>query len=765
MSTRGSVPALLPSRHGAFLAAFALLAVLLLALSPHAAAGAPLTERVSISSAGVQGDGVSSAPSISADGRYVAYSSRATNLVGGDTNGSSDIFVRDRVTGTTTRVSVSSTGVQGDGDSYWPSISADGRHVAFFSNATNLVDGDTNGDYDVFVHDRVTGTTTRVSVSSAGAQGDGASLGLSLSADGRYVAFESYATNLVDGDTNGDYDVFVHDRVTGTTTRVSVSSTGAQGDGESYGPSLSADGRYVAYFSRATNLVGGDTNGSYDVFVHDRVSGTTTRVSVSSAGAQGDGDSSGPSLSADGRYVAYFSRATNLVGGDTNGSSDVFVYDRVTGTTTRVSVSSAGAQGDLDSTNQPFISADGRFVAFRSDATNLVGGDTNGNPDVFVRDRVGGTTTRVSVSSAGAQGDLDSSNPCISADGWYVAFSSRATNLVGDDTNGIYDVFVRQALSPAASATRVWGTDRYSTSVELAKAAFPGFKGVKYVVIASGEDRAAADPLAAAGLCGVLDAPLLLVHSNGVPGSVAAAIGSMPDGVTVIVVGGRLSVPSSVSTQLAGIKGVKAVQRVDGSDRYALARSIAERMKAELAKQGRPMPAVALLANGADPETFFDALALSAVSANNHYPILLLQRDGVPAPTAAALAEHKFSTRIIGGGPRTVTERVRTTLGATRWYGTDRYATAAEIAKQAVVRNWALYRTTGVASAMPDALTGGSSVGVRSGVLLLARSDRLPPITAATIKANRARIAELTVLGGPLSITDGVRTQLTNLLK
>jgi Tol biopolymer transport system component len=227
----------------------------------------------------------------------------------------------------TTRVSVASDGTQGDGESYYPSISSEGRYVAFASDATTLVAGDTNGLTDIFVHDRRTGVTTRVSVASDGTQGNGHSWHPSISSEGRYVAFASYASNLVDSDANGEWDIFVHDRQTGETTRVSVASDGSEGDKLSYGQSISPDGRYVAFASYATNLVAGDTNGKWDVFVHDRQTGETTRVSVDSEGSQGDGGSFFFSISSDGRYVAFSSSATNLVADDTNDQNDVFVHD------------------------------------------------------------------------------------------------------------------------------------------------------------------------------------------------------------------------------------------------------------------------------------------------------------------------------------------------------------------------------------------------------------------------------------------------------
>ena len=414
-------------------------------LGAPATAVGETTRRVSVSSTEAQGNDVSRDPAISADGRYVAFGSDASNLVPGDTNATRDVFVRDRKLGTTRRVSVSSGETQGNSVSFGlPVISPDGRYVAFGSDASNLVPGDTNRSADVFVRDRKLGTTRRVSVSSTEAQGNGpVSFGpAAISSAGRYVAFGSDASNLVPGDTNGSADVFVRDRKLGTTRRVSVSRAEAQGTNGSFGPVISARGRYVAFTSTASNLVPGDTNDSLDVFVRDRELGTTRRVSVSSTGAQGDSDSFGPAISAAGRYVAFSSDASNLVPGDTNGAQDVFVRDRDLGTSHLVSVSSTGAQGN-SVTFDPAISAAGRYVAFSSDASNLVPGDTEGTVDVFVRDRDLGTTRRVSVSSTGAQGNRISFEPAISSAGRYVAFSSAASNLVPGDTNDSLDVFVR----------------------------------------------------------------------------------------------------------------------------------------------------------------------------------------------------------------------------------------------------------------------------------------------------------------------------------
>lgn len=548
------------------------------------------TTRVSLNSAGAQGTGDSEDPAISADGRYVAFGSYASNLVSGDTqtckvgSGSAncpDIFVHDRQTGRTTRVSVDSASNQANAASYEPAISADGQYVGFYSGANNLVPGDTNDAGDVFVHDRYTGQTRRVSVGPGGRQGVGGAAGSpvfsadgryvafdssaknlvpgdlgdhdvfvhdlwqdnitvtrasvnsageeadigvdgewlsisangrfvvfqssarnldnqhpacgtgstfvhdrlagwtvcvstneagdrasflthgsTISANGRFVAFDSYTDGLVPGDTSGLNDVFVRDLQTGQLSLVSVNAAGAQGDNHSNGPSLSADGRFVAFTSAASNLAPGvrplcNDSGDYyycsDIFVRDRQTGQTILISADSGGNQGNGWSTDPDISADGRYVAFLSEATNLVEGDTNNATDIFVRDRQTGRTTRVSVDSAGGQGN-DHSGWPVISADGRYVAFVSSASNLVSGDTqmcqygSGEPynceDVFVHDRQTGRTIRVSVDSAGVQGNNYTSWADISADGRYVAFGSWASNLVSGDTNGASDVFI-----------------------------------------------------------------------------------------------------------------------------------------------------------------------------------------------------------------------------------------------------------------------------------------------------------------------------------
>ncbi len=414
---------------------------ILVAVSAAVCSVAGSTMRVSETTLYGEGAFSSRHASISADGRYIAFQSNANNLVADDTNNASDIFVHDRVTGQITRVSVSSTGEESDGQNFHPSISAEGRYVAFWSMASNLIAKDLNGCPDVFVHDRNTGKTTRMSIATGGVEGEADSVSPAISADGRYVVFSSLAPSLVPGDNNHRGDIFVRDRHTGTTARVSLSNTGEEANGASFSPSISGDGRYIAFESEASNLVTGDGNGKSDVFVRDVIAGTTTLVSVSTAGVQGNDTSYAPSISADGRCVAFGSAAFNLVQGDSNGYEDVFVRDRVANKTWRVSHPSGGGQANGNSYG-PSISLYGRFVVFESQATNLIADDFNGQNDVFLFNRLTNQTTRVSVSTEGEASDGPSGEAGVSADGRIVVFSSEATNLVSGDDNATDDVFV-----------------------------------------------------------------------------------------------------------------------------------------------------------------------------------------------------------------------------------------------------------------------------------------------------------------------------------
>lgn len=442
------------------------------------AAGGGVTTRVSVvnGSPGAQATGgASSAPSVSSDGRFVAFASDATNLVPNDTNGVTDVFVRDRLTGTTERVSVNSAGAQGIGPSgsiSRPSISADGNFVAFESFSPLVSSPSLAGD-NVFVRDRAKGTTQLVSVAPANAAPSAGSDSNqpSISADGNSVAFASTANNLVASDNNGAKDIFVRNLTGGTTTRVSVGGvsgtpSSAEWTWESDKPSISGDGRYVAFRRQADTSDPLNPLYIWEIWVRDTTAGTSRRLSNNAISPTGLvlADSDNPAISQNGAYVAFDSGSPDLTGAQGNGMHAVIRMSTSGGTGTLVSQSTSANEGN-GASSAPAISSDGRYVAFQSDATNL-DTDSNGHTDIFVRDCTLNTTAVQSVSTAGAQGNGDSITPAISSDGQLVAFESAATNLVSSDSNSYDDVFARlidtskpvttAQYAPSANAAGWW---------------------------------------------------------------------------------------------------------------------------------------------------------------------------------------------------------------------------------------------------------------------------------------------------------------------
>lgn len=422
------------------------------ASSPLALAGtahAQTTERVSVSTGGRQGNGVSFVGTLSADGRYVAFTSFASNLGGPNGNGDdSDVYVHDRQADVTTLISVGAGGRGADSFSDQPFISRNGRYVAFLSNASNLVAGEDpefRGGYGAYIRDRQSGTTIRVDVGLGGAEPDEGILALwGISGDARHVLFSSNATNLVAGDDNGRRGLFLRDRRAGTTTIVSLSDSDQPIDAPQEA-AISANGRFIVFTASGAGIAPGPSSARLQVYLRDRQAGTTRLVSVSGTGRPDNRGSGNPFVSDDGQIVAFESRATNLVPADTNNLGDVFVRNLRLGTTTRISVGPGRTQAS-ESSSVAGISADGRLIAFFSEASDIVRGDTNGTSDVFVYDRGSGTTRRVSLGVSGQQANdlsIGGDASIISADGSTVGFSSTASNLVPNDTAGQTDVFVR----------------------------------------------------------------------------------------------------------------------------------------------------------------------------------------------------------------------------------------------------------------------------------------------------------------------------------
>lgn len=429
------------------------------------------TLRVSTDLALGDSDGASQNPSLSVDGRTLAMETTAPDVVPDDLNGPvSDIVGIDLVTGVRRLVTEAAGGA--DGPSVNPSISGDGRVIAFVSAATNLVPGDTNGRADVFVRSGRSAVVT-ASVAPDGSPANGPSYQPDMSNDGRFVVFTSEASNLVAGDTNGRADVFARDLATGRTELVSRSSTGGPVNGRSSQPAVSGDGRIVTFESAGTNLVAKDTNGVADVFVRDRATAKTERISVSTSGGQQDKAvpvpfTMIPDLSRDGRYVVFESDATKLTAADGNGRTDVFLRDRKSKTTRIVSASSYNVQGDNDSFN-PRITANGRYVAFQSFATNLVAkGDDGPREDLFVRDLKAQSTAVATVANRGRRSAPPAQflqRPAVSNDARVVAFASNVADLVPNDGNGAADVFLRRLDAPATRVIRKATKKRRSITV------------------------------------------------------------------------------------------------------------------------------------------------------------------------------------------------------------------------------------------------------------------------------------------------------------
>ncbi|NOZ54153.1 MAG: PKD domain-containing protein [Gammaproteobacteria bacterium] len=419
------------------------------------------TEKISVSSDGVFGDGNSISAAISVTGRYVVFESIASTLTDNDNNSAWDIFLRDRETRITQRLSLSVDGNDADDASLEPAISDDGRIIVFTSTATNLVENDLNGSSDIFVYNAVDSSLQRISIDSAGLGVVGDNRLPDVSGNGRFVVFESTAMSLVAGDNNQAVDVFLHDRVTHTTQRVSVGNLNEEANGGSYKPAVSDNGRFVIFSSDADNLVANDSNGVRDIFVRDLQENTTRRLSVSSAGVEANAGSGSPDISGNGVVAIFQSEATNLVLDDTNTVRDIFSYNLLNNHTERMSVSSLGGEANASTFTVSAITFDGRYVVFYSAASNLVANDVNAAWDVFVHDRTDKQTKIMSVSNNnGVAGNASSFEPSISANGHYVVFGSAAANLTSADTNGFWDIFLHVLVTANVAPIADAGTDQ-----------------------------------------------------------------------------------------------------------------------------------------------------------------------------------------------------------------------------------------------------------------------------------------------------------------
>lgn len=406
---------------------------------------------LSSSTSGTLGNNTSDSPAMTPDTRYVVFSTASTNLVEGDANGMRDIFRKDIQTGELARCSLTSAAVEPNQHCYAPAISGDGRYVIFRTTASNLVPDDTNTVDDIFCKDMASGDLTRVSTDSTGAQANGKSDYPCINGDGSYIAFASWATNLVAGGTTGT-QIFRKDRVSGEVEIVSESGAGTLGNGNCSSPRISSSGRYIAFGSAATNLVPGDVNARYDVFRKDMDTGAVLLCSCTQSDFQGDYDSSEPSMSTDGRYVT-FTTISKLLAADVNDSADTYRKDLTTGLLAACSTSPAGAYVS-GITTYSAISDDGRYVAFRANTLQLAGSSSSHTWSVYLKDMQTGRVLHCANSATNTGGTTSGSHaPCISADGRYVAFSSSSDDLVPGDTNARSDIFRKEPLLEAPFIT------------------------------------------------------------------------------------------------------------------------------------------------------------------------------------------------------------------------------------------------------------------------------------------------------------------------
>lgn len=426
---------------------------------------AGMTVRISINANGEQADQRSTYSSVSRNGQIVVFDSYASNLIPSDVGNNIGlnwhVYAKQRLDGSIHQLSVAIEGGSANGKSTEPRISADGHFVVFTSAASNLVAGDTNLQDDVFVRDLLRSVTSRVSVGSAGQQADGTSEKPDISADGRYIVFQSSATNLSTLDDNSEWDVYVYDRETSQTRLLSINPSQTVGNGASTEAKITPDGSHVVFSSLADNLVAADTNTVKDVFVVNTLTGHIQRVSRNTQGEQANKASDSGSVNAEGTLIAFRSEATNLSTIPTGNQPQVYLRDRVQNTTELVSISNAGVAANKSIFSGTVMSADGRFVGFYTSADNLHIEDNNNAWDVYLRDRLDANTRLVSVNSAGRPGDGSSFVPAMSETGQYISFGSNATSLVADDTNNTWDVFLHvlepHNFPPLASA----GADQF----------------------------------------------------------------------------------------------------------------------------------------------------------------------------------------------------------------------------------------------------------------------------------------------------------------
>ncbi|MGD8168628.1 cell wall-binding repeat-containing protein [Herbiconiux sp. P16] len=701
---------------------------------------------------------------MSADGRFVAFVSAAHNLTGIPVLPSeTQVYVRDVTSGQTVLVSVNAAGAAGGNESSFdPSISDDGRYVAFTSWASDL---DTSVTYDghtqIYLRDLTTGSTHLVSRNSTGtAAGAYNSFQPSLSGDGSRLAFGSIATNLLPGTSVDVSQIFGAEMKSGVMTVVrllsmrdaNLPSPGQLGNGDSYSPSMSRDGNVVAFASQSTNLSSNAVSGTVSqIFLHAIDSGTTGLVSVAPDGSGGGNrDSSRPVVSADGRRIAYDSQAGNL-SPKSAGTVDEQVYLRDTSVLASelVSVNQSGYKSASGRSLSASISDDGQRVAFVSYAKDVVRADTRGAGQVYWRDVRLGVTSLVSATAADPRrgsGGSGGGYPSISGDGRLVAFSAAPDLLGGTDTEPA-QIYLQGLEGPRVE--RIGGADRFAVSAAVSAKTFP--PGVPVAYVASG--AVFSDALSGSAIAGAQGGPVLLVGKDSVPEAIAVELKRLKP-AKIVVLGGLNTVSAGVETALGAFGA--GVSRISGADRFAVSASIS-------ANGFAPGVDTAYVASGA---VFPDALSGSAAAGLLGGPVLLVDKDAVPAAITAELTRLQPKNIVVLGGTNSISDANYTRLNSLaakirRVDGVDRFDVSANVSLDAFADCDVVYVASG--AVFPDALSGSAAAIADRSPVLLVTKDAVPPLVAAQLE--RLDPYRIVVLGGPSTISDTVKDSLEKYLR
>lgn len=707
------------------------------------------TEVVSVSNGGEVGDLASSTSSISADGRFVAFASSGTNLVGAP-NGNSQIYLRDLTNNTTALISQAG-GAPGNGASFQPSISADGGVVAYLSGAGNLADPHT-AEVQALVWSRSSGTTSVVSLDSAAtpSPANAAITDIVVSGDGKIVAFTTSASNLTTLRTFGADEVYVRDIARGVTTLVSAdpNTPDSASSAAANEPALSGDGSMVA-FTGGPGLVLPSPANVWQVYVRNMTTSALSQVSIDASGTRGGNASSKePTISRDGNIIAFTSFAADLT--DVPLGAGIYYRDMRTGGAHLASPDADTGLAANGAFRNPALSSSGSSVAFSAASSSLThdGASYADTQQVYVRSISAGTTSLASVPVVEAgSANAEALWPSLSGDGRLVTFTSAANNLIaGIGTSPFAQIYLHDTAT-VPRVERIGGTDRFAVSAAVSAATFG--PGVPVAYIASGETFP--DALSGSAASGAQRAPVLLVTRAAIPGVVRVELTRLKP-QRIVLLGGSNTIDPSVENTLRSYSN--SVSRIAGADRFEVSAAISA---ATFGLSGQFTP-VAYVASGA---VFADALAGSAAAGRSGGPMLLVTKDSVPSTVSAELARlHPGAIRILGGSA-TVSDSVVAALAkiapTTRVAGVDRFALSAGISAETFsVGTPTVYIASG--AVFPDALSGSAAAVRRVAPVLLVTADQIPdPIKAELTRLKPSRII---ILGGPATVTDAVLNEL-----